>query len=217
MTTAFEAHCRALLSEGGRTIFYQAVKSVLEAHMEECRFVEGGDITDIFTYMGIRRRTIALGPFFELIKSEYLPREVFSHPAWEPLQTQVSTAAGLQNDLVGLERDMEKGETLNAVLIGMRAKQIGDDAISLDNRLFASVANVSEKHNLAVRSALEHFSHMCQESSPNYVREVAGHILSVCQTHLTWSTSDRRYKTKDAPTCTPTPRPVQLIRSDGTV
>lgn len=192
MTGAFEAHCSQFLTEGSRPIFYEAVCSVLEAHIEECRFVESGAITDVPTYMRIRIRTIGLNPFFELIKSEYLPKEAFSDPAWEPLQTQVSAAAGLQNDLIGLERDVEKGEILNAVLIGMRAKQMENDFVSPDELLSESVSNVKEQHNLAAQSSLESFSQLCQESSPHCVQEVARHILTVCQTHLMWCTSDRR-------------------------
>lgn len=215
MTGAFEAHCSQFLTERSRPIFYEAVWSVLEAHIEECHFVESGPITDVPTYMRIRRRTIGLNPFFELIKSEYLPKEAFSEPAWEPLQTQVSAAAGLQNDLIGLERDVEKGEILNAVLIGMRAKQTANDTLSPDELLSASVSNVSEQHNLAAQSSLESFIQLCQESSSNCVREVARNILTVCQTHLMWCTSDRRYKMESGRTLAPAADSAQLIRSDG--
>lgn len=215
MTRVFEAHCSQFLTEGSRPTFYEAVWSVLEAHTEECRFVERGVITDVPTYMRIRIRTIGLNPFFELIKSEYLSKEAFSNPAWEPLQTQVSAAAGLQNDLIGLERDVERGEILNAVLIGMRAKQTANDTLSPDELLSASVSNVNEQHNLATQSSLESFSQLCQETSSHCAREVARHILTVCQTHLMWCTSDRRYKMETGRTLAPTAGSVQLIRSDG--
>lgn len=215
MTGAFEAHCSQFLTQTSRPIFYEAVRSVLEAYIEECHFVEGGAITDIPTYMSIRRRTIGLNPFFELIKSEYLPREACSDPAWEPLQTHVSAAAGLQNDLIGLERDVEKGEILNAVLIRMRAKQTATDAATPDELMSASVSYVNEQHNLAVQSSLESFSQLRQESSPRCVREVARYILLVCQTHLIWCTSDRRYKMESVQILAPAADPVQLIHSDG--
>lgn len=215
MTGAFEAHCSQFLTERSRPIFYEAVWSVLEAHVEECRFVEGGAITDVPAYMQIRRRTIGLNPFFELIKSEYLRLETFSDPAWEPLQTHVSAAAGLQNDLIGLERDVERGEVMNAVLIGMRTKQTENNSMSPDEHMYASVSHVSERYNLAVQSSLESFSQLCQESSPKCVREVARHILTVCRTHLMWCTSHRRYKMESVQTLAPAADPVQLIRSDG--
>lgn len=215
MTGAFEAHCSQFLTEGSRPIFYEAVWSVLDAHIEECRFVESGAITDIPAYMRIRRRTIGLNPFFELIKSEYLPQNVSSDPAWESLQAHVSTAAGLQNDLIGLERDVERGEVLNAVLIGVRAKQTAKYAAFPDELLSTSVSSVSEQHNLAAQSSLESFSQLCQESSPHCVREVARHILLVCQTHLMWCTSDRRYEMESGRAFAPAADSVQLIRSDG--
>lgn len=183
--------------------------------MEECRYVERRAFTDVSTYMAIRRRTIGLKPFFELIKSEYIQKNDLSNPAWESLQFHVTTAAGLQNDLIGLERDLEKEEILNAVLIELRARQTTSHSISSYDLLAANVAYVCEQHNLAIRSSLESFSQLCQISSPYCVREVARHILTVCYTHLMWCTSDSRYKMNSDQASTLAPDPVQLVRSDG--
>lgn len=90
MINALKAHCCQYLTEGSRSKFFRAVRSVLEAHVEECLYVEGGAFTDISAYMDIRRRTIAMNPFFEVIKSEYLPAHAASNPTWEQLQTHVA-------------------------------------------------------------------------------------------------------------------------------
>lgn len=214
MINALKAHCCQYLTEGSRPNFFRAVRSVLEAHVEERLYVEGA-CTDISVYMDIRRRTIAMNPFFEVIKSEYLPAHAASNPTWEQLQTHVSTVAGLQNDLIGLEKDMNSGEILNAVLIGTRSREKEDNCSFSEELLATSVAHVREQHNQAVHSSLESFSQLCHKSSPHCVQDVARHILTICHTHLLWCTSHRRYKMESVQTINPAPDAGQLIRSDG--
>lgn len=204
MIHIFKTHCSQHLSASSCIIAFRTVSAVLQAHIDESKFLNAGALNDLPAYMSIRRRTIALTPFFELLKHEYLP-DTADHPAWELLQTQVSTIAGLQNDLVGLERDMENGEGMNAVLVLMRAASESEEA-KKPQLLADCVAAGSQLHNEAVERALALFDELCQVEK---VREVARNILMLSQTHLMWCTSAKRYKMKNEQS--PQPEPVQTI------
>ena len=121
LARALVNHCTRYLSPPTAHAFLRAASNVLRAHIDEVRFLEGRIQNDLPTYMSVRSRTIALDPFFEVLKREYLPAEWQFDTAWENLQLEVGCAAGLQNDLIGLGRDLENGEQLNAVIVLLRA------------------------------------------------------------------------------------------------
>ena len=66
--------------------------------------------------MPIRTRTIGIAPLFSLIRSEILPSNHYTGDL-QAMQKALNTAAGFQNDLIGLERDIEGSESINAVLL----------------------------------------------------------------------------------------------------
>ncbi|KAH8901268.1 hypothetical protein GQ53DRAFT_814734 [Thozetella sp. PMI_491] len=195
MSLRLREHCREQLSEGGYSAFAGAACVVLQAHIEEIMFLQNRIPNDISTYMAIRSRTIALNPFFEVLKSELLPQECRQDALWETLQAEVSRAAGLQNDLVGLERDLERGEQLNAILVLLRT----DDGLPLvlDTHLFSQcIASVSKDHNESVARAIvaaEQLEREADIASTEAIAHMARHIVLLCQTHLQWCSTAKRY------------------------
>ncbi|KAI1159748.1 hypothetical protein F5B18DRAFT_635505 [Nemania serpens] len=157
--------------------------------------------------MGIRVHTISLSPFFEIIKSEFLPDEDRLDPIWDQLlEAEVCRATGLQNDLIGLERDLENGEPLNAVLVLMAS-----DRANLPEQgeaLFARhIEQVAAEHNRSTAQAMNLICHLDQQigaTHGNEIVETAQHIFLMCETHLKWCTKAKRYsmKTESNPTTT---------------
>ncbi|GAB1315433.1 hypothetical protein MFIFM68171_05643 [Madurella fahalii] len=206
LARALRDHCIRHLSRTSAHAFFQAVCVVLRAHVDEVRFLQGRIPNSLQNYMNIRSRTISLNPFFEVIKSEYLTAESngpFSG-AWEQLQLEVSRAAGLQNDLIGLERDLENGEQLNAVIVLMRALGSNKDMHETDEALLSRcIALVNAEHNQSVARCLEHAAQINQAAdnappdSSIAMSRVARHFLLLCETHLKWCASAKRYQTKD--------------------
>ncbi|KAK3356879.1 hypothetical protein B0T25DRAFT_621875 [Lasiosphaeria hispida] len=202
LTQVLYGHCTKLLSPATSQAFFKAAQAVLEAHVDEIQFLQGRIPSDLPTYLGIRRRTIALGPFFEVLKCEYLPQNSYlSDTAWGQLQAEVSCAAGLQNDLIGLERDLENGEQLNAVVVLMRG--FGGSLDRIDEELLARcIGLVSAEHNKAATRSLGHAAQIFQaakDAPPDSIAaiaEVARHIMLLSETHLKWCASCKRYDIK---------------------
>lgn len=177
--------------------------------------------------MSIRSRTIALAPFFEVIKTEYLEDAEWAlNSIWEQLQKEVGCVAGLQNDMIGLVRDLEDGEPLNGVVVLMQ----GFRSI-VKNQLDRSVlseclALVNAEHNQSVARCFEHMTqlHRAAEASGcanvGRIESVARHILMMCETHLRWCSSAKRYRLETGVDTTqdqqvvanpPPPRPTQMV------
>lgn len=201
MAQALETHCSRYLSPRSANAFFKAIVVVLEAHRDEIDFLEGRLPNGISTYMTIRSRTIALLPFFEVIKSEYLPQALQDNPnpVWGNLQHAVCCAAGLQNDLVGLARDLDNGERLNAVMVLLPSFGTSSDQLDRD-ALFKAVAQVSAEHDENVSQAMVWASRLVGDASgpeAEAVSNVARQILMLCETHLKWCTSSKRYQIQE--------------------
>ncbi|AEO55684.1 NAD(P)-binding-like protein [Thermothelomyces thermophilus ATCC 42464] len=194
-------HCTRYLSPKSADAFFNAVCRVLEAHAAEVGFLQGRNNDSFAEYLSVRSRTIALSPFFEVIKAEYLAEPDWDfNDAWLGLQDEVSRAAGLQNDLIGLLRDIEDGEQLNAVVILMRGFR-GYDANRLDRNILARcVSMVAAEHNASAARCFERMTelHRAAQNSPGSsverVEKVARHIIMMCETHLRWCSSSKRYR-----------------------
>ncbi|KAK4170855.1 hypothetical protein QBC36DRAFT_341150 [Triangularia setosa] len=198
-------HCVQYLPQASARAFFEAVCVVLEAHVDEVRFLQGRVPNNFSTYITIRSRTIALNPFFEVIKTEFLAETEWQfNSAWEKLQHEVSRVAGLQNDLIGLARDLEDGEPLNAITVLMRSYG-GIDKSELNSALLSwCIAEVSAEHNQGITRCLYHASQLhlaakelgLQGAAMARTEVVVRHIFLLCETHLKWCASSKRYGVK---------------------
>ncbi|KAL8383365.1 hypothetical protein RB595_006897 [Gaeumannomyces hyphopodioides] len=195
MARVLHQHCSQLLAEDSVDAFFEAACAVFSAHIGEIRFLSSSQATrDLETYMAIRRRTIALDPFFEVLKHDHLDKAERASPAWERLQHHVCLAAGLQNDLVGLEKDVEAGERMNAVLVLLDglATAGGEDH---DAALAEAVGLVNEEHNSNAALAGLCFHELTDaEGVSSQAKWVARCVVQLCQTHLRWCSSAKRYR-----------------------
>ncbi|KAK3898352.1 isoprenoid synthase domain-containing protein [Staphylotrichum tortipilum] len=194
-------HCTRYLSHRSARAFFTAACDVLEAHIDEISFLQGRYSNTLPTYMSIRSRTIALAPFFEVIKTEYLADADWAlNPIWQKLQKEVACVAGLQNDMIGLVRDLEDGEPLNGVVVLMQGfRSIVKN--QLDRGVLSKcLALVNAEHNQSVARCFEHMTqlHRAAEASGctdvGRIESVARHILMMCETHLRWCSSSKRYR-----------------------
>lgn len=197
MTQVFIDHCSRHLSNSSLDVFFQAVCNVFQSFLDEKSFLQSGSY-DLQVYMSIRSRTIAIRPFFEAIKNEYIHEDRRLCPAWEKLehlQFEVDRAVGLQNDLVGLERDLKAKESMNAVVAAIRSS--GGDVGNVEEELLNKcISQVSTIHNGHVTRALELYSQIdlaCKPILSHPSRETARLILMMSETHLQWCVSSKRY------------------------
>ncbi|KAF2963143.1 hypothetical protein GQX73_g10429 [Xylaria multiplex] len=198
LTRVLHRHCTHWLSEKVAESFFEAACDVFRAHINELFFLQGHIPNDLSTYMGIRVRTIALNPFFDIIKSEFLPEDSRFNAVWGKLQKEVCRAAGLQNDLIGLERDLEGGERLNAVIVLMASEN--DQPREPGEELLTRYINqVTAEHNQSTAQAIDLIAQINQNMGTIYskkVAETARHIILLCETHLKWCMNAKRYHMK---------------------
>lgn len=141
-------------------------------------------------YLCLRTHTIGLAPFFAIIRcflcSPSPSEDDQISQLLASLCSSVTLAVGLQNDIVGLEKDMAEGEQFN--MISLLVKQQSQD-------LEAAFTTVIDMHNKAVDSALTCWTQLTRArnlTSPS--RKYADCLLGFLATHYAWATHSRRYQ-----------------------
>ncbi|KAK5652211.1 hypothetical protein OQA88_10708 [Cercophora sp. LCS_1] len=197
MTTLLCSHAAHHLTPTTLPAFLSGVVTVFNSHLSEILFLQSRLPRTLPTYLSIRNLTIALSPFFEALKAEYLAPCLVSLQGWNDLQLAVGTAAGLQNDLIGLARDFESGEELNAVVVLMREE--GPDQGDREG-LVRAVETVRQEHDAAVGRALECAGRvvLAAEEGLEAVMRVVRMVLAVGETHLKWCAGAKRYRVDEA-------------------
>ena len=137
------------------------------------------------TYLSLRTQTIGLQPFFSIIAGVLCPtpQEQIMHDLRRDFHEAVSIAIGLQNDLVGLRREIAFGQTFNLALI---LEQQG-------HSLQTSIDGVVDCHNEAVSCAVQMAAEIISQDSSH--AQYAASILSFVRTHYAWSSASSRYRT----------------------
>ncbi|GKZ27845.1 hypothetical protein AbraIFM66951_006749 [Aspergillus brasiliensis] len=109
------------------------------------------------------------------------------------LQRAVSLAAGLQNDLIGLEKDLHDNESMNAVVVALR--EMDKDA-SDQSSLREATCRVLRMHNNCVEAIfriLEIWNKL--EAIEISDEEFCGHVIAgFAGSHMMWCTSTKRYR-----------------------
>lgn len=208
MTTTLSEHVEGMqhIRPPAARVFLAEVAKVLRAHHDELDFLDETS-DDLGRYLGIRRRTISLAPFFAVLKASFLPNDTQHHgglatDTWGELQDAVSLACGLQNDLIGIEKDLEKGDRMNAVLVLLRSRS-GGSVQDLDAALFrACVAEIVRRHNRSVDVAMARYRALTAAAGDGdggggpRTGEVARQIILLVETHMRWCASAKRYRVK---------------------
>lgn len=143
------------------------------------------------SYLQIRSLTVGLAPFFSILKTEFLSEETISNLSiaahFDRLQEHISLAIGLQNDLVGLPRDLASSETWNLVLLKTQASPGVD--------ISRAVGEVVRMHNRQVLLAMEVFREIverCGDRSDYTL--VARSMLGFATRHFLWARKAERYR-----------------------
>lgn len=143
------------------------------------------------SYLAIRTHTVGLAPFFAVLEDclcaghdseESLDSE---QSDIRTLQAGVSLAVGLQNDLIGLKKDLATDEQLNLIRLLQRR-----DSLSLEEGL----ARAIQMHNDTVLSTLDCYSRLRQDVSKAHQIVLAESIIHFVRTHYAWATRSQRYQ-----------------------
>jgi hypothetical protein len=187
LMSTFRKHCYQYLSEAAAKGFFYEIDKVFIGFVEEIRFRQGHTTRDLERYMDIRTRTIGVAPFFALVRSELPPS---GYPDdFVAVQKAVNMTVGLQNDLVGLEKDLENGELLNAVLVAM--EQQGEEGKEQD--LAKAIEAICALHNQNIAGVVRTRQRVLLEGKGNPAAIIANSQLLFTETHFRWCTTAKRY------------------------
>ncbi|OQE20832.1 hypothetical protein PENFLA_c015G06178 [Penicillium flavigenum] len=194
----FQEYCTQQLdlSESTARELSNDICDMCEGLLDELLFRQDLLPNNLETYLRFRGRTMGIHPFFTLIRTLHTPIEGEYLSRLRDLQKRVSLVLGLQNDLVGLEKDRRNGETMNAVLVSLK-EQAGTDVDHMNMILPRTIQEVCGIHNLCLSDAVE--MHAGLRGSLNgdvhdAVLETV--ILAFADTHLKWCASSKRYQAK---------------------
>lgn len=184
-TAAYISHTRALLPHDLHRGLLRASATVLEAMLSESQWRTQASIEES-TYLFIRCETIGMRPFFLLAHYNFDPTSALKprHPRLETAMSNLRTAVGLQNDLIGLERDLGEGELFNYVLRSRRPS-----VEKMGQRWMRAIA----LHNEAIRSAIEAWKVLRRAGKVGEL-ECLECLLKFVERHFLWATSAVRYK-----------------------
>jgi hypothetical protein len=189
---AFAAHIENLLEPKHRLPLFAAVRETLLGQRQELRYRQQR-CTSMRRYRKIRRLSIGIMPFFVVLERQLSGTRDESSAALGRLKHLVVSVIILQNDLVGLAKDIKEGESMNSLLVMARPKR--NDAGDLDMyRKLTSAAKIAEReHNLTVCQAIATAQSIFESARSSNESRLAGMILSFSHHHLKWAMHTRRY------------------------
>lgn len=174
---------------------FRQIRLVLLAHTEEShlRTIHPQSLDD---YLSVRFRTIGVSPWFSMLG---VPDTAV--PSTEPeiamanLKDLVSKAVSLQNDIVGLERDLENGESMNFVLIYQKQFQrptASFPATSLEHYR-DGIYTAVDQHNIISRQAEVSYRKLSEVGSSEDKIQ-AQTLYFLIATHFDWASDASRYR-----------------------
>ncbi|KAE8367574.1 isoprenoid synthase domain-containing protein [Aspergillus caelatus] len=194
---AFKRHCLTYLSLEVARRFFDSVCITLEGLLDEIGFNLGYLQYNLETYMSIRGRTIGIKPFFTLIKSILGTNDHHWSTEILDMERNIFSIIGLQNDLVGLEKDIHTKQQMNAVFVN--AAHITNNITSArkDAALQIATKNISALHNQLMEHVLENRANLQQRTIGKLAYTLESSFADIqllfTQTHLKWCTSAKRY------------------------
>ena len=160
---------------------------------EEQDFRQGLLAEDFGQYMRIRAYTIGIFPSLSLLRSEFRPQGDLNKLL--AIQVYLNILLGLQNDLLGLEKDLQSGENMNAVIVLMKTMGKGSQKLPPITVLQAvpqAVAyyNNTFYHLLELLQSIFHAENGLDLAG----KFVANAQLRLSETHLQWCLTAKRYQ-----------------------
>jgi hypothetical protein len=144
----WRTHCEKYLPIALSHAVFRDIFETFQGMQQEIQLKLGSLPYYLDTYMSIHTRTIGIKPLFALALSARRQDHIWPNTL-DNIQNEVNMVAGLQNDLIGLEKELKKGEQANAVMILMGRHY--DQSKHRDREALQKVTKyVCERHNLAI-------------------------------------------------------------------
>lgn len=186
----FREHLQSLLPTDAWSGVCMDVSGVFDALIDEIEFRKLRN-TDMSRYLSIRGATMGLEPFFRLLRLSVGNTSSQSSDL-AGLGTCLCVVAGLQNDLLGVEKDITSGDGMNYALVHA-SDYVGADAGRWNKAIEAGIQQGARCHNSAMILAIEFFEAILEKGSNHDVQAAYAMLLFVAR-HFQWASKAKRYK-----------------------
>ncbi|KAL1310985.1 hypothetical protein AAFC00_001205 [Neodothiora populina] len=197
ITYAFCRHLQTLLSEFTYRRVILAASDVFGGIMAESPIRATGIApANMDEYMKIRVRTIGIAPLAMLVESETLPQNHAKSSALRALEKEIYGVVGLQNDVLGLEKDLREGEVMNFVVVDSGINLTSSDVMTEDGRqkVREGVAHLVIHHNERLQLAKRLRKAIASRPDDSVEKESAEALYLLSATHFYWASTAKRYR-----------------------
>lgn len=190
----FSKYSYSLLPTTTYTPFVGDVNEIFDAMLVEMDFRESSPTT-VESYMKIRKVTIAISPFFTLLEGSV--DLDFKSDALAELKELLKEACGLQNDLIGLDKDIQTGWPMNVIMVlrELDMKQLLVRGLEEEEAqiMRQSVKEACDMHNEAVGKAVERWEAI-RASNMKSEKQLSDLMMVFMNRHFQWAIVSKRYK-----------------------
>ncbi|BFZ61254.1 hypothetical protein YB2330_002313 [Saitoella coloradoensis] len=182
-------HLEDLLPETCLPRVFEALRHVFEGFILENNFRNmKNEWRTVMEYTEIRARTIGVAPFFAMLEAGYGVVEQSDVDKLARLRGFLTTLVGFQNDLVGLEKDVEVKEGMN--LLFVRHRKNVDTVAQLNEDVDGTV----HEHNGTVERVVREWEGLMNGDVTEGVQNMANCLVGFVKGHLIWATTAKRYQ-----------------------
>lgn len=177
------------------------MKDMIASQLLELDFKEGILLIKTYgEYLEIRNRTFGLMPLLTIAEHYYLAEgdSLAASPDISLLKTQISLMGVGQNDIGGLEKDIQLSNPSNSIMV--LATLLGRKPIVSANSLLESqdILSLFEKENQRfINDVVKTWSRIQIRSTRKEERRLSNTLITLCVTHLKWVLSTSRYNIDD--------------------
>ena len=195
LSHALHKHLELQLGTGQRMAkTCDAIHNLLRGFESELLYLDDRE-WDPEVYMRIRQTTISFDPIYAIMDGNLeVHRSSEVSASIGGLKEAVSLAAGLQNDIVGLPKDVQSGSLMNYMIVQHMHDTTGaasPDSLKMEI-LLPRLRLAIDRHNLEARRAWEHYIQVKKQGT-HEDEAVARKIYGLMCTHLDWVESSARY------------------------
>jgi hypothetical protein len=155
------------------------------------------DSLTVEAYSAIRSRTIGLASFFDVLADKLCPgsTDLSSAPVQE-LTRLVSKVAELQNNILGLRKDLEEDERFNIIIVRAHAmmKDDGHFGTDWDTVVGECLSHFVRMHNEKVKETVRCWEEIVNRQLGDGVRRFVDAVLGFVVRHYQWAEKSKRYQ-----------------------
>ena len=180
--------------------FFSTLLTVL-IDLEEEQHVRQSPHPSTQSYLKARAKSMCMPPFMFLLQAERMTQAPkVSSQDLQKLQKLLFQLVGLQNDLLGLPRDISKNDPMNYIIISAKESGLSSQATADLKQLDRFVGEAVTLHNQLSWEAEKLFAHIQQTGNAEDIM-FAESIMVFVETHACWMAACRRFTVEGDPEC----------------